>query len=96
MFSKVQLIGRLGADPEMRFTPSGKAVTNLRVAALELSAEDVDRLLDLAGHAAHDSEARTNAPLLCYLIGVARTVGTPTISIGQFSASVIAPRIRSC
>jgi hypothetical protein len=38
---------------------------------LELSPEDVARLLDLAGFAAHDSEARTNAPLLCYLVGLA-------------------------
>lgn len=44
-------------------------------AALELSDDDVDRLLELAGHAAHDSGARTNAPLLCYLVGVARSGG---------------------
>ncbi len=30
--NKVQIIGNLGADPEMRFTPSGAAVTNFRVA----------------------------------------------------------------
>ncbi len=30
--NKVMLIGRLGADPEMRHTPSGTAVTNLRLA----------------------------------------------------------------
>jgi hypothetical protein len=38
---------------------------------LELSPADVDRLLDLAGFAAHDSGARTNAPLLCFLVGLA-------------------------
>jgi hypothetical protein len=38
---------------------------------LELSPPDIERLLDLAGHAAHDSGARTNAPLLCYLVGLA-------------------------
>ncbi|HHS50291.1 MAG TPA: single-stranded DNA-binding protein [candidate division Zixibacteria bacterium] len=32
MFNKVILIGRLGQDPEMRFTPSGTAVTNFSVA----------------------------------------------------------------
>lgn len=32
MYSKLTIIGRLGADPEMRYTASGKAVTNLRVA----------------------------------------------------------------
>ncbi len=30
--NKVLLIGNLGADPEMRYTPSGKAVTTFRVA----------------------------------------------------------------
>jgi len=31
--NKVQLTGRLGADPEMRFTPQGTAVTTFRVAS---------------------------------------------------------------
>ena len=30
--NKLTIIGNLGADPEMRYTPNGKAVTNLRVA----------------------------------------------------------------
>jgi single-strand DNA-binding protein len=30
--SKAQIIGNLGADPEMRYTPNGTAVTNFRVA----------------------------------------------------------------
>ena len=30
--NKVLLIGNLGADPEMRYTPSGKAVTTFRIA----------------------------------------------------------------
>jgi hypothetical protein len=38
---------------------------------LELSAADVRTLLDLARVAAHDSGDRTNAPLLCYVLGVA-------------------------
>jgi len=36
---------------------------------LELDAETEKTLLDLARIAAHDSGARTNAPLLCYLVG---------------------------
>src|SRR5690349_4758987 len=31
--NKVQMTGRLGADPEMRFTPQGHAVTTFRVAS---------------------------------------------------------------
>ena len=32
MLNKVMLIGRLGRDPEMRFTPQGDAVTTMSVA----------------------------------------------------------------
>lgn len=32
MFQQLTLIGNLGGDPEMRYTPSGKAVTNFSVA----------------------------------------------------------------
>ncbi len=32
MFQKVILVGNLGRDPEMRYTPSGQAVTNLNIA----------------------------------------------------------------
>jgi len=39
---------------------------------LELSAVEIEALLDLAGSAAHESGARTNAPLTCYLVGLAR------------------------
>ena len=46
--------------------------TGIDRAALELSPEEIETLLDLAGHAAHESGARTNAPLLCYLLGRAR------------------------
>lgn len=30
--NRMQIIGNLGADPELRYTPSGKAVTTIRVA----------------------------------------------------------------
>ena len=30
--NKVELLGRVGTDPEMRYTPNGVAVTNLRLA----------------------------------------------------------------
>ena len=32
MLNKVMLIGRLGADPEVRYLPSGDAVTSIRLA----------------------------------------------------------------
>lgn len=32
MLNKVILIGRLGADPEVRYLPSGDAITNIRLA----------------------------------------------------------------
>jgi hypothetical protein len=42
---------------------------------LELSDDDVSTLLDLARIAAHESGERTNAPLLCYLVGRAERGG---------------------
>jgi len=33
--NRVQLIGRLGKDPETRFTPTGKKVTSFRMAVDE-------------------------------------------------------------
>ena len=33
MLNKVQFIGRLGADPEVRYTPDGKQVTTFRLAS---------------------------------------------------------------
>lgn len=32
MYQKIVIVGRLGRDPEMRFTPSGQAVTSFSVA----------------------------------------------------------------
>lgn len=43
----------------------------------ELTPDEISLLLDLAGYAAHESGARTNAPLLCYLLG--RAQGTRTL-----------------
>jgi hypothetical protein len=48
------------------------AEANLAPADLELSDADADTVLDLARIAAHVSGERTNAPLLCYLIGRAQ------------------------
>ena len=40
--------------------------------SFELSQAEIDDLLELARVAAHDSGERINAPLLCYLVGLAR------------------------
>lgn len=40
---------------------------------VELTDEEARTLLDLARIAAHDSGERTNAPLVCYLVGLARS-----------------------
>ena len=53
--------------------------------ALELTDQEIERLLELAGHAAHESGARTNAPLLCYLVGLARAGG---VSLDELDESV--------
>ena len=37
-----------------------------------LTPEEISLLLNLAGDAAHESGQRTNAPLLCYLVGRAQ------------------------
>jgi hypothetical protein len=42
---------------------------------LELDSTAVEELLALAGTAAHASGQRTNAPLLCYLLGLAAGAG---------------------
>ena len=43
---------------------------------LEISDSDAATLLDLARIAAHESGERTNAPLLCYLVGRAEGAAT--------------------
>jgi hypothetical protein len=44
-------------------------------ASLDLSAANEATILDLARIAAHESGKRTNAPLLCYLVGRATAGG---------------------
>ncbi len=48
------------------------AAAGVQPEELELSDDDAATLLDLARIAAHESGERTNAPLLCYLVGRAR------------------------
>ena len=51
------------------------AATKLDAATLLLDAEASETLLDLAGVAAHTSGDRTNAPLLCHVLGRAVAQG---------------------
>jgi hypothetical protein len=51
------------------------AATELDPATLLVDATDAQRLLDLAGFAAHESGERTNAPLLCFVLGRAVAQG---------------------
>ncbi len=51
------------------------AACGIDPAELLLDARDAETLLDLAGVAAHASGARTNAPLLCHVLGRAIAAG---------------------
>jgi Domain of unknown function (DUF6457) len=50
---------------------------------LELSEDEARELLDVARIAAHDSGERTNAPLLCYLVGRAQSGGADLDSLAD-------------
>jgi len=52
-------------------------------AKLEISDPDAATLLDLARIAAHESGERTNAPLLCYLVGLAHRQGTSLDALAE-------------
>lgn len=53
------------------------AAHGLDPASIRLVTGDADILLDLAGIAAHSTGERTNAPLLCHVLGRARALGVP-------------------
>lgn len=53
------------------------------LASLEVTADDAAILLDLARIAAHDSGTRTNAPLLCYLVGQATARGSDLTAVAD-------------
>ena len=56
----------------------------------DLAPDEISLLLNLAGDAAHESGARTNAPLLCYLLGRAVAVGG-----GERTLAELAELVRS-
>ncbi len=65
--------------------------TGSEVSAYELTQEEVDDLLELAKVAARESGERTNAPLLCYLVGLARARGGG--DVGALVDSVVGKRV---
>jgi len=70
----------------MRARDELAAAAGLEPAQLELGDDDERTLLDLARIAAHTSGNRTNAPLLCFLVG--RALG------GDASLEVLAAAVR--
>lgn len=52
-------------------------------ADLELSPDDRREILDLARIASHDSGERVNAPLLCYVLGIAAGRGVALGELGR-------------
>jgi Domain of unknown function (DUF6457) len=60
---------------------------DLAPSELELAPNDERVLLDAARVAAHASGARTNAPLLCYLLGLAR--GRSGVDLEALTATVL-------
>ncbi len=45
-FCKVMIIGNLGRDPEMRYTPTGRPVTQFSVAVNQSTKNSADRRVD--------------------------------------------------
>ena len=52
-------------------------VVGVDPARVRLADDEATALLDLAGFAARDSGERTNAPLLCHVLGMLRGEGVP-------------------
>jgi hypothetical protein len=59
--------------------------TGIDAGTLAVSSDDAQALLDLAGYAAHDTGERTNAPLLCHVLGRAVAQGA---SLADLDAAV--------
>jgi hypothetical protein len=57
--------------------------TRIDERALAIDADGAEELLRLAGVAAHTSGDRTNAPLLCHVLGRAVALGTPLAALAR-------------
>ncbi|CAB4945986.1 unannotated protein [freshwater metagenome] len=58
-------------------------VHGLDLQSISVSESEAEVLLDLAGLAAHSSGARTNAPLLCHVLGRARSQGVSLEALSE-------------
>jgi hypothetical protein len=63
------------------------AASGVPASQLEVDGPTERILLELARVAAHDSGLRTNAPILCYLVGAARRSGR---SVEELAEAVLA------
>ena len=61
--NKVILIGNLGADPELKYTPSSRALCNLRVATTEVFKDKTGRAAGADGVAPRDGVGRPGREL---------------------------------
>jgi hypothetical protein len=57
--------------------------TGLDADALAVSDDDAQTLLRLAAVAAHDTGERTNAPILCHVLGRAVALGAPLDALSR-------------
>jgi hypothetical protein len=55
---------------------------------------EIDALLDLAGVAAHEGGHKTNAPLLCYLVGLAQA-RHPDLELADVIRAATAERVQA-
>lgn len=56
---------------------------SLDLQSISVSESEAEVLLELAGLAAHSSGARTNAPLLCHVLGRARSQGVSLEALSE-------------
>jgi hypothetical protein len=59
------------------------ASAGIDASELTIDATEAEELLRLAGVAAHTSGDRTNAPLLCHVLGRAVALGAPLDSLAR-------------
>jgi hypothetical protein len=62
---------------------------SLDLQSISVSESEAEVLLELAGLAAHSSGARTNAPLLCHVLGRARSQGVSLEALSETVRAVV-------